>query len=53
MSSITSYFSLGYTDLIMVGGIVVIAAYLWNSSNKSKKSSTMVDLKQLKLASTG
>jgi len=54
MSSLLSYLSLGYTDVIMVGGIVIIAAYLWTTSSKPKnKSSTMIDLKQLKIASTG
>ena len=54
MSALISYLNLGYTDMIMAGGIVMIVAYLWNSSSKTKnKSSTKIDLKQLKLASTG
>lgn len=53
MSSVLSYLSLGYTDALMVGGIVVIAVYLWTSSKSKKQSSTIVDLKQLKLSSTG
>jgi len=53
MSSVLSYLSLGYTDALMVGGIVVIAVYLWTSSKSKKQNSTIVDLKQLKLSSTG
>lgn len=40
--------SMGYTDFLMVGGITAIAIYLWTSS-KSRSSSTMVDLKKLKV----
>jgi hypothetical protein len=40
--------TLGYTDLLMIGGIAAIAIYLWNS-NRSKPSTTMVDLKKLKV----
>lgn len=40
--------SLGYSDILMVGGIVAVAVYLWKSS-KSKTNTTMVDLKKLKV----
>lgn len=43
--------SLGYTDFLMVGGIAVIAFYLWNSS-RSKTSSTIVDIKKLKIVNS-
>lgn len=49
MSSFIS--ALGYTDFLMVGGIAVIAVYLWKSS-RSKHNSTMVDLKKLKVLPT-
>ncbi|CAF0969736.1 unnamed protein product [Brachionus calyciflorus] len=38
----------GYTDIIMIGGITAIAVYLWVSS-KTKQTTTMVDLKKLKV----
>jgi hypothetical protein len=43
--------SLGYTDYIMVGGIAMIALFLWKSS-KQKPNSTIVDLKALKITPT-
>jgi len=42
--------SLGYTDILMVGGIAAIIFYLWSSKRRS--SSTIVDLKKLKIAPT-
>ena len=49
MSNIVS--SLGYTDILMISGIAVIAVYLWKSS-RSRQTSTMVDLKKLKVLPT-
>lgn len=43
--------SLAYSDYIMVGGIAVIAIFLWNSS-RSKGKSQMVDIKKLKVLPT-
>lgn len=43
--------SLGYTDYLVVGGIAIIAMFLWNSS-KGKKQSQIVDLKKLKVLPT-
>ena len=49
MSNIVS--SLGYTDILMISGIAVIAVYLWKSS-RSRQTPTMVDLKKLKVLPT-
>ncbi len=43
--------SLGYTDFLMIGGIAAIAFYLWNSS-RSKATSTIVDIKKLKIVNS-
>ncbi len=40
---------MGYTDLLMVGGIAAIVIYLWNSSRSKSNNTTMVDLKKLKV----
>ena len=40
---------ISYLDLLMVGGIGIIAYYLWSSSRKSKTpATTIVDLKHIK-----
>lgn len=40
--------TLGYSDYLMVGGIAMIAIFLWNSS-RAKGPTQMVDLKKLKV----
>ena len=42
--------ALSYTDVVMFGGIALIAAYLW--STRAKKNPVIADIKKFQLSTT-